>query len=310
MQALLQAIATVQARIQAHGSIYANSELQTRYGLIDPILRALDWEISNPDEVRVDHYVNTSSNTRVSGRADYVLMCHNKPRVVIEAKARGQLNSGTAAQGAAYCSALGALLLVCTDGENWEIYDLSKPWANALTSQFSFSKDSVYAIAQNLIILYKSVIYAGLAQPPTIFATATHSSPASTVNNPVGISTTVNALPPHAIPLSSLPQLISQNKSFRPSAIYFPPNYSPVAIRYFNDIPKEVVLFLSGQSLIPPAGVPPIVLPLGSTVINQKRYKQLGAWLTCTHGSAPQVVQMAIRILKRCNINPASVYVS
>lgn len=48
MQALIQAIATVQVRIQAQSPIYADSELQTRYGLIDPILRALEWDVSNP----------------------------------------------------------------------------------------------------------------------------------------------------------------------------------------------------------------------------------------------------------------------
>jgi hypothetical protein len=182
MQALLQAIATVQVRIQAHGSIYANSELQTRYGLIDPILRALEWDISNPEEVQVD----------------------------------------------------------------------------------------------------------SAASVPII----------------------VNVPPSNAIPLSNLLQSMSRNKSFRPSAIYFPQDYNPIPIRYFNEIIKEVVLFLSNQNLIPQKGIPPIILPVGSTVVNQRRYTLLGAWLTCTHGSAPQVVQSAIRILKRCNINPASVYVS
>jgi type I site-specific restriction endonuclease len=115
MQALLQAIATVQVRIQAHGSIYANSELQTRYGLIDPILRALEWDISNPEEVQVDC-------TAGSGKADYVLMSQSNPHIVIEAKSLKMMNSNCVSQGSAYCSALGASVLVCTDGETWSIY--------------------------------------------------------------------------------------------------------------------------------------------------------------------------------------------
>lgn len=63
MQALIYAIATVQVRIQTHGPIYVNSELQTRYGLIDPILRALEWDVSNPDEVGTEYPAG-------SGKAD------------------------------------------------------------------------------------------------------------------------------------------------------------------------------------------------------------------------------------------------
>jgi len=309
MQALLQAIATVQVRIQAHGSIYANSELQTRYGLIDPILRALEWDISIPEEVQVDYDVKVNTNTRVSGRADYVLMHQGKVLAVIEAKALRKLGQFAVNQGFAYCRALGASLLVCTDGDNWEIYDLNKPMASARTSQLSFSKGSTPAIAQTLLTLWKPVVCAGVSQPPSIFATGA-SAPTSAINSAASVPTIVNLPSSNAIPLSNLLQSMSRNNAFKPSAIYFPQYYNPIPIRYFNDIIKEVVLFLSNQNLIPQTGIPPVVLPVGSTVVNQKRYKQLGAWLTCTHGSASQVVQSAIRILKRCNINPASVYVS
>jgi hypothetical protein len=309
MQALLQAIATVQVRIQARRSLYANSEYQTRYGLIDPVLRALDWDTSNPDEVQVDCDVKVSADTRVSGRADYLLMYQDRVLVVIEAKALGKLDQSAVSQGFTYCGALGAPLLVCTDGESWEIYDLNKPVASARTSQLLFSKDSTSVIAQTLLTLWKPIVCAGLSQPPSIFASAMPATTSAT-SNTTNVPTLVNAPPSHAIPLNSLPKLISQSNSFRPSAIYFPPNYSPTPIRYFNDIVKEVVLFLSRQSLIPQAGIPPIVLPSGSTVVNQRRYTLLGSWLTCTHGSASQVVRSAIRILRRCKVNPTSVYVS
>jgi len=309
MQALLQAIATVQVRIQAHGSIYANSELQTRYGLIDPILRALEWDISDPEEVQVDYDVKVNTDTRVSGRADYLLRHQGKVLAVIEAKALRKLDQFAVNQGFAYCHALGASLLVCTDGDNWEIYDLNKPMASARTSQLFFSKDSAPVIGQTLLTLWKPVVCAGVSQPPFIFA-AGASAPTSAINSAASVPIIVNVPPSNAIPLSNLPQLMSRNKSFRPSAIYFPQDYNPTPIRYFNEIIKEVVLFLSNQNLIPQKGIPPIILPVGSTVVNPRRYTLLGAWLTCTHGSAPQVVQSAIRILKRCNINPASVYVS
>ena len=99
MQALLQAIATVRDRIQRHGTLCASSEFQTRYGLIDPILRALEWDVSNPDEVRVNYAMKADDDSAVSGWADYVLMHQNKPRVVIKAIVHGQWDSSAYVQG-------------------------------------------------------------------------------------------------------------------------------------------------------------------------------------------------------------------
>jgi predicted type IV restriction endonuclease len=66
MQALIHAIATVQVRIQTNGPLYANSELQTRYGLIDLILRALEWDVTNPDEVQVEYPVTRNEKADMS----------------------------------------------------------------------------------------------------------------------------------------------------------------------------------------------------------------------------------------------------
>ena len=45
---LVTAIQTVQQRIREHGNTLSQNEYRTRIALIDPILNALGWDVSDP----------------------------------------------------------------------------------------------------------------------------------------------------------------------------------------------------------------------------------------------------------------------
>ena len=63
-----------------------NHETSTRYIVIDPILRALGWELSNPTECVVEYAVARRGNYPAT-RVDYVLKdATDEPAIVIEAK--------------------------------------------------------------------------------------------------------------------------------------------------------------------------------------------------------------------------------
>ena len=63
-----------------------NHETSTRYIVIDPILRALGWELSNPTECVVEYAVARRGNYQAT-RVDYVLKdATGEPAIVIEAK--------------------------------------------------------------------------------------------------------------------------------------------------------------------------------------------------------------------------------
>ena len=63
-----------------------NHETSTRYIVIDPILRALDWDLSNPAECVVEYEVARRANYSAT-RVDYVLKdATGEPAIVIEAK--------------------------------------------------------------------------------------------------------------------------------------------------------------------------------------------------------------------------------
>ena len=64
------------------GHIYGNGkEYQTRYWLIDPILRALDWNVNDPGQVWIERSINGVI-------ADYVMFVSDpdRPAIVLEAK--------------------------------------------------------------------------------------------------------------------------------------------------------------------------------------------------------------------------------
>ena len=82
---LVTAIQTVQQRIREHGNTLSQNEYRTRLALIDPILNALGWDVSDPKLVTPEYQVG-------SGRADYALLGEDgKPQAFIEAKRLGEM---------------------------------------------------------------------------------------------------------------------------------------------------------------------------------------------------------------------------
>jgi len=281
MQALIHAIATVRVRIRTHGPLYANSELQTRYGLIDPILRALEWDIANPDEVQVEYLSK-------GGRADYVLLCHGKPLLVIEAKSLSGSLAGALNQGFGYCSSLGAAYLVCTDGDQWEFYETQ---SQQLLMQTKISSLNVCDAVLKLLCLWKPIV---CTSPESIPQSGQQSIPPPA---------------PGAIPLCNLPLALASGRTQHPSNIYFPPSYNPISVRSFRDILVQVVDYCDSLGKIPSGGIDKIVVQPGSPLKNPSRYSRVRSWFVLTHGSAKQMVDYAIRVLNACGIDPCTVFV-
>ena len=66
LKPLVDAIETVKRRITEHGTSLRENEIRTRAALIDPILKALGWDVSDPDLVMPESPMG-------SGRVDYAL---------------------------------------------------------------------------------------------------------------------------------------------------------------------------------------------------------------------------------------------
>ena len=123
---LLRLVETLRERIEAHGPALRASEALTRYALIDPLLRELGWDTSDPTQV-VPEY-SLKKGFFVGGRefADYALLKDEFPTVILEAKKLGtSLREETLDQAINYCFRTGIPYAAATDGRRWEIYQLS-----------------------------------------------------------------------------------------------------------------------------------------------------------------------------------------
>ena len=69
---ITEAIRKIRDRVENHGEYFLREE-RSRYGLIDPMLRALGWDLSDPAQVKVeyDHYADRRNGKRML--PDYAL---------------------------------------------------------------------------------------------------------------------------------------------------------------------------------------------------------------------------------------------
>ena len=115
------AVRRARERIKSQRDLLENSERQTRIVLIDPVLRAIGWNISNPDTVRIELPLN-------GGFADYALLNPETGSllIIIEAKKLGddrlvphlpQLAGYSEGEGS------NARYSVITNGDNWHGYE-------------------------------------------------------------------------------------------------------------------------------------------------------------------------------------------
>lgn len=101
-----------------------NHETSTRYMVVDPILRALGWDLADPRDCVVEYPVGRRGPFRAR-RVDYVLRCPTgEPAVVIEAK-RIDVESDderSLVQMDRYLEDIPtAVVAVVTNGQYWEI---------------------------------------------------------------------------------------------------------------------------------------------------------------------------------------------
>ena len=108
---------------------YMYRELATRYLLIDPVVRALDWDMGDFWQRAVEWPLLKDDEGRIqwSKKADYVLFNPNeRPVIVIEAKRVGTNLDGWETQLKQYTTDMRSGMGVLTDGVIWRLYNLRK----------------------------------------------------------------------------------------------------------------------------------------------------------------------------------------
>lgn len=154
---LVCCIELLKERMQSHRGVLSENETRTRMALIDPLLRTLGWDVSDPEVVTPEYNVQGRS-------ADYALLRPNgQAAATIEAKRLGSGLTSHQMQMLNYANAAGISYAGLTDGNHWELYDVFKPEAldKRRILQVSIADDPAHASALKLLLLWRPNLESG-----------------------------------------------------------------------------------------------------------------------------------------------------
>ena len=162
LESLLKLAETLKERIDVHRDTLGANEIRTRYALIDPLLRELGWDTSDPSAV-VPEYSSGS------GRADYALMSAGRPAIMVEAKKLGTpLRDDVLGQVLNYCMMEGTERFAVTDGARWDIYKTYIPETRVdqrRIVEFDLSADPPASVCLKALALWRPSVEAGSVAP-------------------------------------------------------------------------------------------------------------------------------------------------
>ena len=144
-------IEKLQGMIETHRNYLSGHETRTRQVLIDPLLRELGWDVSDPEAVQLEYRVGQQW-------ADYALMSDGQPVAVIEAKRLGSnLEDDEMMQVLNYANRDGIDYMIVTDGDKWEMYGVFKRGAleERLSMKLGLSQQSAHKNALQALAMWR-----------------------------------------------------------------------------------------------------------------------------------------------------------
>lgn len=318
---LVSVIETLKQRIRTHGATLRANEIRTRVALIDPLLVALEWDVSDPALVTPEYALG-------EGRADYALHgSESIPAAMVEAKRLGHaLSDDERMQMLNYANARGVRYAAVTDGDVWEFYEVFKqaPLEDRRLLNLRISGTFSHELALKLLLLWRTNLATGQpvsANQPVL----RHASQAPPII-PVDPEPPTTTGSPRAAPGSSeseslewtsLPGFNPPGGTPPPQAIRFPGGRE-CEIKRWNDLLVEVATWLSETGRLTARNVPvqssaKIYIvhdePVHSTGNRFFQYKEIpdAHLVVNTHGSALQMRNNAKKLLDHCGVNPATV---
>jgi hypothetical protein len=316
---LVGVIETLQQRIRDHGPTLRENETRTRMALIDPLLAALGWDVSDPAVVTPEYNVS-------GGRADYALRVKtDKPAAVIEAKRLGEPLGNHSSQMVGYALEDGVAYAGLTDGDHWQIYDVFKPvpLANKRILDVSIAETPAHECALQLLLLWRPNLASGqpVAARGPVFAVEAAPAPEPSpmqivaepiVPQPVSVVSPVNGW----VALSSL---VAETGDESPKAIRFL-NSDEYPMQSWVQLVQHTVAWLSSEAFLTESNVPiassnkRFIVHTEPTHPTGKRFNQRIS-ITGTpfviegNVSCQAAVSRAKKLLETCGQDPARVFV-
>ena len=154
---LVEVIEILQQRIRDHGDSLRQNEIRTRVALIDPLLRALGWDVADPGLVTAEYDVS-------GRRADYALLdSGNIPAATLEAKRLNEPLESHQMQMLNYSNASGINFAGLTDGNRWELYDVFQRGTlqDRRILDVNISTESAYQCVLKFLLLWRPNLGSG-----------------------------------------------------------------------------------------------------------------------------------------------------
>lgn len=152
MQSPLSHLADVLTQVREAAKSYKpqlmKNEAATRAALVDPVLRALGWDVANPDMVEVER---TEKHGAGIIRADYALFSNNVVKFVIEAKTLSENLLIHRKQVVDYAYGFKISSVFLTDGLIWEHYTRFDPTNLVPTKVLNLASDDLSLVAAYLV---------------------------------------------------------------------------------------------------------------------------------------------------------------
>ena len=315
---LNELVGTLKVRIEQHKDVLGKNETATRYALIDPLLTALGWDLSDPGQVRTE-YIPDGEHRR---RSDYTMFTggdQKKSQLVIEAKHLGTPISGKIInQTIAYCIDEGIPYFVVTNGDDWEAYPTFREGHTRITEKrivdFKLT-DPAEITVMKMLWLWRGNFESGSPIVPVAPDRPTPQQAANPAPQPaLAESPSSVQRPDRGIPLDEF----NPNRGDDPPAAFLFPDGAEKSIAKWYEIQTLVVEWLVGIGRLTKADCP-IRTHRGSFLVGTSPFKDDGEKLRSSrpignlfidsHAHSSLHVERAKKILKARNVDPSDVRV-
>ena len=213
---LFDLIHELRERIDTHGGALRQSEARTRSALIDPLLRTLGWDTSDPAIVIPEYRSG-------GGLANYALLRNGRPVMMVAVKTLDTPLRVGVGQGIEYCRWKSIAHFSVTDGRRWEVYDIQRqaPISNMRIVSFDLKGQDPTEVAPQalaLLALWRPDVQVGrvaVGHSPALVPTPVQPNP-----------------PPPSYEWKLLSQLSPQTRSVRPVQVRFPDGSTAPATKW------------------------------------------------------------------------------
>lgn len=154
LEPITAAVEAVSRNIRVHGDHLSQNEYRTRAALVDPLLQALEWNTTDPDQVQMEYSVR-------DGHADYALFTRTKPLMVIEAKKLGEPLPPHFNQARSYATQAEAPFFTLTNGNLWQTFHIRHTSYSAVPLPLvnaNISEDSYRGAAAELLLISQPLL--------------------------------------------------------------------------------------------------------------------------------------------------------